>query len=308
MSGGGGGGGPYYDVPKAEIRALIDKASDSIAEGFLPELERILGDKLVAYNSRDRGLMNKRRDEIKAALSDVLEEGLNLPYGGSVAKHTDVNGLSDVDALLVMKGVDDTRLKPSEIRKMISSELRGRLVDVAVSEGRLAVTVRYKDGMDVQLVPCIREGKGYKVPSWQEDRWSRIAPESFRRALTDRNEQVNGRLIPVIKLAKAIIATWPSASRLSGYHVESLAIEAFRSYSGNKTVAKMLPTFFEQAANLVLSPIRDKTGQSVNVDGYLGRSHSTERKKARHWCSQTAKRMKRASLQGSRTQWEDLFD
>ncbi len=93
----------------------------------------------------------------------------------------------------------------------------------------------------------------------------------------------------MIKLAKAINATLPDALRLSGYHMESLGIAAFRGYTGPRTVAEMLPTYFEQASKLVLQPIRDRTGQSVHVDEYLGPSDSAERVARGHVLDRVAK-------------------
>lgn len=53
-------------------------------------------------------------------------------------------------------------------------------------------------------------------------------PENFQMALSERNEQCGGKLVPTIKLAKAVIGSLPEKQRLTGYHVESLAIAAFR--------------------------------------------------------------------------------
>lgn len=308
MGGSGGGGGPYYDVKPSELAKRAVESSEELADGFLPQLERIISHKLADFIGRDTDLTNQRRDEIKRALADVLRTAFDLQYGGSVAKHTEVNGLSDVDLLLIMRDRNAGQLRPGMILDRVATKLRRSIVDAEVSTGRIAITVHYPDGMEIQLVPAARAERGYKVPSWDGERWSRINPRTFRKALTRRNNQCNGNLIPVIKLAKAIISDWPARVRLTGYHVESLAIDAFKGYSGTKTVAKMLPAFFEKATKSVLSPIRDSTGQSVNVDSYLGRSQSEIRRKASHWCSQTAKRMKQASLQGSRSQWEEMFE
>ena len=132
-------------------------------------------------------------------------------------------------------------------------------------------------------------------------------PENFQKALTRRNEECGGKLVPTIKLAKAVIGNLPDAQRLTGYHVESLAIAAFRSYDGTKTTAAMLPVFFEKARELVLSPISDSTGQSVHVDGYLGSANSVPRQAASHLLNRIAKRMRNASAYQSSDQWEALF-
>jgi hypothetical protein len=121
------------------------------------------------------------------------------------------------------------------------------------------------------------------------------------------NDECGGKLVPTIKLAKAVIGTLPEVQRLTGYHVESLAIAAFRGYDGTKTAAAMLPVFFERARELVLNPIRDSTGQSVHVDGYLGDANSAERQAASHLLNRIAKRMRNASAHQSTDQWEALF-
>lgn len=114
-------------------------------------------------------------------------------------------------------------------------------------------------------------------------------------------------IIPTIKLAKAINGTLPEQQRLSGYHMESLAIAAFRNYGETKTTAAMLPTFFEKAKDLVLTPIRDNTGQSVHVDDYLGPANSEARVNTSHILGRLAKRMRNATAAGSKSQWRALF-
>ena len=76
--------------------------------------------------------------------------------------------------------------------------------------------------------------------------------------------------MPLVKLAKAVMADFPESYRPSGYHVESVAVEAFARYSGPKNYKAMLHHFFERGSGLVLGPIQDSTGQSLNVDENLG--------------------------------------
>jgi hypothetical protein len=110
--------------------------------------------------------------------------------------------------------------------------------------------------------------------------------------LTQANGAQDRKLIPTIKLAKAMIATLPRQQQIEGYHLESMAIEAFTSYSGARTYKAMVTHFFERAAELVRSPIRDRTGQSVHVDEYLGDADSAGRRLA----SQALQRLHRKLL------------
>src|SRR5258706_10664207 len=106
-----------------------------------------------------------------------------------------------------------------------------------------------------------------------------------------------------MKLATAIVATFPEPQSLSVYHAESLAIEAFRDYRGTTTSTEMLPIFFERARDLVVRPIRDRTGQSIHVDEYLGAEGSPERLRASHLLGRVGKRMRNATAAQSTSQW-----
>jgi hypothetical protein len=307
MGGGGGGGGPYYNVPPEELNRRIKEATQEIAKEFIPRVQAFLDNKLSIYNDRNIELIQRRQKVVLKHVEDLLDATWDLRLGGSVAKHTYVDGLSDVDNLLVIHGatVDE---KPATILKAVADRLAKEIIDADIEVGRIAITVSYPDGMELQFIPAVRDGDKLRVPSWIREGWSRIDPRAFTDALTRRNRQCEGKLVPTIKLAKAIIASWPASVQLSGYHVESLAIDAFRDYGGNYNTALMLPHFFDRAALTVLAPIRDRTGQSIHVDTYLGKAKSPERQKASHWCSQVAKRMKNALTQGSLGQWKELFD
>lgn len=89
--------------------------------------------------------------------------------------------------------------------------------------------------------------------------------------------------------------------------MESLAIAAFRDYAGEMTTSAMLPTFFERARELVLSPIKDSTGQSVHVDSYLGAAKSAARLSASHLLGRLARRMRNATAAASTAQWRAIF-
>ena len=154
----------------------------------------------------------------------------------------------------------------------------------------------------------MRTEGGVKIPSARQDnRWSEIDPKAFQAALTKRNQQCGQQLVPTIKLAKAIIGQLPEAQQLSGYHIESLAIDAFRGYTGTKTVAAMVPFFFEKARERVLRPITDKTGQSVHVDAYLGAADSAARVSASHLLGRLSKRISNATAANSLTDFKSLF-
>ena len=118
---------------------------------------------------------------------------------------------------------------------------------------------------------------------------------------------MNGKLVPTIKLTKAVIATLPEQRRLTGYHVESLAIKIFKDYSGTKIPKAMLHHFFEKAATFVKEPITDSSGQSVHVDEYLGGSNSLQRQIVADAMGRIARRIKNADGAGSIEMWRAIL-
>jgi hypothetical protein len=309
MGGGSSGGGPFVGRSPEQLAKQVREAEDSTAvRVFETELNSVLGELLASANSRDVSLVQERLDDIKDELRESLEASTDLLFGGSVAKHTYVDGLSDIDSLLILNDPGLEAENPSVALARVADIVRNAApANASVGAGRLAVTIEYDDGMQIQLLPAFRFKNGLKVPSFMRDGWSHISPEAFQKALSSRNEECNGKLIPTIKLAKAVIGTLPEKQRLSGYHVESLAIATFRDYSGTKTTAGMLPVFFEKARDLVLRPIRDSSGQSVHVDGYLGDADSPQRAAASHVLGRIAKRMRNASAHMSGDQWKAIF-
>lgn len=308
--GGSSGGGAFANRSPSELRDIVRKAEDrTTVAAFEAELASTLGSLLGAYNARDVETARERLDGVKVALRGSTAGAFDQLFGGSVAKHTYVDGLSDIDSLVL---INDTALEgktPQQVLSRMEKNLKQKLGAKAdVSHGRMAVTIDYGDGMVLQILPAVKTEDGrVHVPSSRDDGWSKINPVAFQEALSRRNKECGSKLIPTIKFAKAVVGQLPEAQRLSGYHMESLAIAAFRDYVGEKTTPAMLPTFFERARELVLSPIKDSTGQSVHVDGYLGPANSEARQAASHVLGRLARRMRNATAAGSTAQWRALF-
>lgn len=292
----------------ARVAADIQRIASEQAAEFDATLAKEFTRLLSQFNSRNTEETAERLAAIKAALAEKIDGSFDTLFGGSVAKHTYVDGLSDVDSMLVISG-QFAEASPSAMLSKVASTLKDSLGSgVEVSAGRVAVTVKYPDGNEIQLVPCLNtEGGRLKVPAWDSNAWSRIDPRQFRDGLTKRNEQCGGKLIPTLKLAKAVNGTLPEGARLSGYHIESIGVAAFRGYEGEKTTVRMLPHFFKRASELVLAPMADRTGQSVHVDENLGPTASPQRMALSHTLARIHQRMVNASAAGSRDRWMEIL-
>lgn len=304
----GGGGSSYTNWKSDKLAEAVRKDTEESGAEYQVALAGYFNELLGAFNGRDVELVHKRLDRVKESLQDELESTFDQMFGGSVAKHTYVDGLSDIDSLLVINGSKFEREGPEKVLDQIVAILRPRIGDEAtIDHGAMAVTVSYEDSMTIQLLPAIRSEGGLRIPAARQNRWSEIDPDAFRNALVKSNSECGGKLVPTIKLAKAVIGNLPEKYQLAGYHVESLAVVAFQGYKGEKTTASMLPYFFDRAKDLVLKAIRDPSGQSTHVDEYLGPDDSAVRQEVSHVLGGITKRMRTASASQSKGQWEALF-
>ena len=123
--GGSGGGGPFVSRSPEQLAKQVRQAEDDTAvKAFEVDLNSLLGDLLASANSRDVGLVQERLDDLKVEISDSLETSTDLLFGGSVAKHTYVDGISDIDSLLILNDPDLAAKKPSVALAKVADVVR----------------------------------------------------------------------------------------------------------------------------------------------------------------------------------------
>ena len=265
----GGSGGKY----RPRIQLLL---SDD-------EINRNLRERLRDYNERDTEAIQRHIRGLRDALRQTNSEVIETRYGGSVIRNTYVNGLSDVDVLLIVNDTSLSGRDPRSVIKKMAELIQRRMPKSDVTHGDMAVTVRYTDGHEVQVLPAIKTKSGVRVADPSRNRWSKVVrPANFAQKLTQTNQANRGRVVPAIKLTKALLVRQVQSKRdhISGYHLESLAIDAFRNYKGPFDRKSMVNHLCAYASKAVLQPIQDSTGQSRNVDDYMGPQGSAERQRA----------------------------
>lgn len=276
----GGGGGGSYSVSDEELAETREQVRRDLAQQQLAaDINQFLAEQLAGYNDRDAQTVADKLDQIERALRDLGHDVDRLLFGGSVAKHTYVNGLSDVDSLVFLAG--PTSGSPAEVLAGFADALRASLPPSQIADievGRMAVTVTYRDATQVQLLPATERGEHTVIPSSDGSDWKAVRPHKFTEKLTETNGRNGNGVVPAIKLAKALIDRFPENRRLSGYHVEALAIDAFKTYGGPRDRASMLHHLLRHAADAVLCPTGDITKQTVHIDEHLGVAGSTARR------------------------------
>ncbi len=310
--GGSGGGGYFSETGKSpediakKLRTEEEKAENAEFDSKVANLIKQL---LVNVNQRDTEAIQRHIQTITDALHSDIEGTIDLRYGGSVAKHTYVNGLSDIDSLAIVNKSDLIDSDPKTIKKYFFDVLSSKLPSTHISVGNLAVTVKFTDGIEIQILPAIKASGGFKIPSSRrKDEWSHVVrPADFARALQGANAKMDGKLVPVVKIVKSIMSSLAENRQMSGYHIEALATQVFDKYAGEKTPKAMLKHFFAEGAKAVLSPIKDRTGQSVHVDDYLNESNSVQRKMVSDSLATASRKMQNADGSRDLRFWEEIL-
>ena len=299
-----GSGGGYFPDPR-QLHDLIDQAQETNEAKKLDAdvnelLQRILG----RMNQRSPEQTKTYLQQLRDAVGDEIEIE-QLLLAGSLAKNTYVDELSDVDALAILDRQDLHGKTPQEVLTAFCRLVRSKLSGAVVKKGKMAVTVTYRDGTEIQLLPALRSGNKVSVPKHDGTGWNETQPKVFQRSLSKANEKLNGALIPTIKLMKKVVASLPSKKQLTGYHCESLALDATKDYKGPRTPKALLLHVLDAASKRAMRPIRDTTGQSRTADEYLGKANSVDRRLVSDALAGLARRFGAAT---SVDQWKKIIE
>ena len=305
---GGSGGGFFRDNrdPIDYGSKIRESEQNSLNKEFEMEVSNLLAELLAKYNDRDVESTTKHLEIIKKKLDKELDSAVDLVFNGSVARHTYIDGFSDVDALLVIDKSSLLGKTPQEVREQIGKLIQERLPKTEVKIGSQAITINFHD-IKVQVLPAMKHHSGYRISDESGTSWSHIKPKEFAAKLTTVNKDMNGKLVPTIKLAKSILAQ-STNSQISGFQAESLAIDVFKSYNGEKNTKAMLKHFFDKASSKILNPIKDTSGNSINVDSDLGVSNSLKRRILSNSFDRIAKRMNNADGAQNIDNWNKILN
>jgi hypothetical protein len=147
--GGSGGGGGYYSPRTEQQTESSIQASRRATENadYEAAVSKRLQDLLAAYNDRDTDTINNRLERVREALADYLESSVDLRFGGSVSKHTYVDGISDVDCLCFLDPSKFAADSPQQLLKEFEAVLKrvmGTRADV--ERGALSIKSHLKTG------------------------------------------------------------------------------------------------------------------------------------------------------------------
>ena len=262
---------------------------------------------LVQYKRRNTKAVTRHLRSVCDILSHEDDHVVQTKFGGSVQKGTYVTGLSDVDVLLMVNQSSLKNNPPSKVMAYVRDTIQQRFPKNPVKAGKLAVTISYADKTELQILPAIRTTDGFRIAEPGSSKWSNVIhPNRFVDRLLKVNNARGGRVVPTIKLAKAMADCLikDSSEKISGYHMESLAIGAFAGYVGELDPKSTLVHFLSHSIKAVMTPIKDPTGQTSHVDGYLGQAKSKLRRGA---STQFGQMRRNVNTCKTRAEIDDLF-
>jgi len=305
----GAGSTPHLAKGIDTKKLLRTAISEDQRASYEADVGAYLEDLLADFNNRDPEKVNRHLKEIESALSSEIAGFVSLRFGGSVKRHTYVDGLSDIDTLAIIDNSELVDKSPAEVLQYFETRIKEHFPNTPVTAGSLAVTIEFSDGYKIQVLPALTTATGNRIASSDGTEWSNvIKPDKFAEKLTAVNQSNNGGVVPVIKLYKAINSKLPEDAKLQSYHIESIAVNAFENYDGPRDRKSMLLHLTEFASKAVLHPIKDSTGQSLRVDDKMGNSGSLERQRASVAIQRVAVRMKLADSEASVQRWKDLME
>ena len=304
----GGGGSSRYSGPiPPSIQDKWNRAIEVEEKRFEGDKSEYLDKLLAQYNSKDSDDISDRLGELAKILDDGAEIEKTM-YGGSVAKHTDISGISDVDALVFLNTQNLKEKSPNKLLNSFLKELQTK-IDMGnikeIKKGNMAITVTYEDGIEIQLLPAIQIGTKVHIPSGAKNTWNDTNPKIFQKELTKANKTTNNGLVPAIKLMKSINAELPEQKKLGGYHLEAMAVQSVKNYTGEKSTRALLMSLIDHCSKSVLTKTRDSTGQSKFIDSDLGASSSIQRRNISNTWLGISKRLSTAT---SIDDWKSFFE
>src|SRR2546422_1629565 len=125
--GGSGGGGYFVDRTPEEVKSELRKEEErTLDQTFDTEMAETIGE-LLAESQRDIDATSEALEEIKAALEADIEGSIDPKFGGSARRHTFVEGISDVDTLLILRDPVLKSQSPQRVLDFFEQKIREEL-------------------------------------------------------------------------------------------------------------------------------------------------------------------------------------
>lgn len=153
---GGGSGGGWHRFPRGySPRDIVKPAANKTDEKFLStQVSNMLQEKLKEINAHDYEAIDRHKTEIMNKLKGECEVEV-IRFGGSHARSTDVQGLSDIDMLATLGDFEGGK-SSNQVIADFARALRTHFPKTEIVTGKMSVIVRFSDGIEIQILPAFR--------------------------------------------------------------------------------------------------------------------------------------------------------
>jgi hypothetical protein len=257
----------------------------------------------ICSSDIDKVRMNTER--IGRAVTHACGHQTQVMISGSLPKGTFVKGISDIDLLAIRKARTFTCISPRQLRHSILEALYAGISPARVTEDRFAAKVDAPP-LSIHIVPCVYALSQVGFPV-SECEWTPIRPHIFAARLYRRNEHLRGKLTTAIRLAKVILNNLGHYPRVSGCHIEALALMATARIVSHHDILSILSSILSFSARRIVEPTRDVTLQTRHVDAHLGKAFSQERRSLAAQIATVAEAISRSRAQSNYKPLQDLL-
>lgn len=242
---------------------------------------------------------------------------------GSYGRNTKTKPLKDVDIFFVLGENEKWRKSKAPVdtldafKSTLIEEYGASKVDVD-HPNRRCVTVEFdsavptvaEDGkvLSIDAVPAFASGSGYEVPDRILGKWIKTDPTVHKQKATDKNSELGGNWVPLVKMLKAWNRTHGKPIKPS-FLIEVMAHDLVSVPFGS--FPSELRRFFSAAFDTVESNWPDPAGYGPPVSDQM---HSTQLRTAKQALRDAEKLAARASKleqQGKQGEalraWRDLL-
>jgi Second Messenger Oligonucleotide or Dinucleotide Synthetase domain len=155
----------------------------------------------------------------QAEVRECIRESFDIKtdfLSGSYRRHTKTKPLKDVDVMFVLGEKEKWRRDKPPIATLQAFEkcLKTKYTEHGQVEiGRRSVTVEFEKDyytddhegkvLSIDVVPAFECGGGdYEIPDKITGKWIKTNPEEHREQATAKNKELDGRWVPLVKMAK----------------------------------------------------------------------------------------------------------
>ena len=169
--------------------------------------------KRLELSDTERSDASKRQTEVRECIRGGFDIKTDF-LSGSYRRHTKTKPLKDVDVLFVLGQKEKWRRDKPPIETLQAFEqcLKKQYSDVEIC--RRAVTVEFEKNyypedhegkvLSIDAVPAFECGNNvYEIPDKIKGTWIKTSPEKHKEQATAKNEELDGRWVPLVKMAKA---------------------------------------------------------------------------------------------------------